>query len=305
MSKKLKIAFFDSDGYMASLAGYLCKKYQDVVETRLFTDWALLCAYVEKGEADMLLAEKNCGRDFLSYEKRVPQLICFSEKNEESKNESVAVIFKYRSAEEVARKIFALASENDSILYHQGNILKKTAKFIGGYSPFGGGITGFLFQRAERDAEDKQVLYINLEEFHGFDFLEKDKERDTIRQGMSEILFFLRQKKEKLALKIKSVIETTDGPDCIFAVDDYRDLHALTQEDMELFLQILSSQTGYEVIYFSVGFLNEATLFLLDQCDKIFMPEPKEQIQLSKDRAFRKNIIREGRERLLENRVLF
>ncbi|MBR1742165.1 MAG: hypothetical protein IJ733_09935 [Lachnospiraceae bacterium] len=298
MVKKIRLALFDNDGYMKSFVGYVCKKYRNIVETRLFTDFAMLEKQVQSGKIDVLLASEEFVERFQLYSDQIPQMVFLSEGNMGKEKSKFPVIFKYQAVSKIVKEIFELMAENDRISYHTEIVSKRTVEMICGYAPFGGGgVTEFLFQKAESLAKKRKVLYVNLEEFHGFSHVQKEKQG-----GMSEVLFYLRQKRGKLALKLESVLYRKGDLACIFSVEDYRDLHSMTKEDMAEFLQVLQEQTEYEVFVFDIGFLGEAGIFLMERCDKIYMPRPENRIQSSKEEAFEKNLRASGQEKIIEKR---
>lgn len=295
---KIKIALFDDDGYMSFFAGYMCKKCRNIVETRLFTDLEMLEKHIVLEKTDVLLAPESYIGQFQKFSEQVPQMVFLSEGNCTKEHQKVPIIFKYQSVPEIVKEIFALMAENDKISYHADIVSKRTVEMSCGYSPFGGGgVTEFLFRKAEETAERRKVLYVNLEEFYGFSYLEKER-----RGGMSEVLFYLRQRKGKLALKLESLCFKKGNLDCIFSVEDHRDLYSLTKEDMAEFLQVLINQTEYEIFFFDIGVITEAGSFLMEHCQKIYMPVPKYQIQKSKQEAFEKNLVLSGKEHILEKR---
>ena len=236
---------------------------------------------------------------------QIPQMIFLSEGNREKEENGFPVIFKYQAVSEIMTEIFTLLAENDKISYRTEIVSKRAVEMNCGYAPFGGGGgSDFLFKRAEALAKRAKVLYVNLEEFQGFSYLfqEKQGEKRGKHGGMSEVLLYLRQKKGKLALKLESVLYRKDTLDCILSVEDFRDLYAMTKEDMHDFLSILLEQTDYEIILFDIGLFSEAAGYLMEKCEVIYMPEPKGKIQISKMEAFEKNLKKSGKEKMLEKR---
>lgn len=303
---KVNITLFDTDGYMVSLAGYLCKKCQNIIETRLFTDLEKLNHYICHGKIDVLCASEEWRHPFQKYAKQIPQLIFFSEENDRI-NHDDAVIFKYQAVPEIVTEILDFVAENDRIAYHGRILSNKTVELLCGYSPFGGaGVTEYLLKMAEQRATYQKVLYINLEEFHGLSSLPLPRDKqgmpESYHRGMSEVLFYLRQKPGKLSLKLESIIYQKGNIGYIFAVENYRDLLSITGEDMEEFLQVLIKQTEYESIFCDIGILNDAGMFLLGKCQKILMPKPKNPIQSAKEISFQKNLKAVREETLLDKR---
>jgi len=302
MRKKIRMALYDSDGYMISLVNYLCKKKQEIVETRLFTNPSMLQEYVKEGQVDVLLAQEEEAEWLYGLQAFVPKVILLSEGNMVREQPGYGFVFRYQSAEEVVREVLEEVAEDDRIVYGGAVTAHGQGEIISGYSPFGGaGLSTFLAVLAEELAENYRTLYVSLEEFHGLENLplEKKGQQEEYR-GMSEVIFYLQQRKEKLALKLDSLVYGGERAEYLLAVENCRDLHQMTREDMECFLQILFDETPYEKVIFDVGYLGEAGEFLLAQSDKIYMPIPKTKAQEMKQRAWKQGWERLGYEEILE-----
>ncbi len=65
-------------------------------------------------------------------------------------------------------------------------------------------------------------------------------------------MFYLKQRKDKLALKLETLVVSMEDLDYILAVEDYRDLYSMNCEDIQLFLKVLLRQTEYEKIIFDI-----------------------------------------------------
>lgn len=261
------MALYDSDGYMISLVKYLCKKKQEIVETRLFTNLRMLQDYVKEGQVDVLLAQEEETDHMNGLEGYVPKIILLTEGNTVKEGSDFISVFRYQSAEEVVREILEAVAEDDRIVYAGAAIARRQQEIICGYSPFGGaGISTFLMELGTDLAEKYSTLYISLEEYHGMEHLppEKKGQQPEEYRGMSEVIFYLQQRKEKLALKLESLVYTWNQVDYLLAVENYCELYQMTKEDMKCFLQILCYQTGYERLIFDVGYLGEASEYLLE-----------------------------------------
>lgn len=301
--RKIQIALYDKEGYMPCLVDYLCKKGHSMMETRLFTSKERLIERAEAGKIDVLLAGEEVAGEIRSIKDRIPQIILLSEGNQVSERSEYDLVFKYQSAQEIVKEVLAKVAEDDRIIFTQTLTAKRQIKLVGVYAPFGGsGVTECALSVAERLAQKGKVLYVSLELFHGLDFLpfpKKEKEEIPYR-GMSEVIFYLKQRKEKLALKLETVVTSLAGVDYIFAVEDYRDLYSLSCEEMACLLEVLLQQTDYESVVFDIGCLSETSLYLMEQCSELYMPCPVTNQQQSKNRAFQRFLLREHHEQILE-----
>lgn len=65
---------------------------------------------------------------------------------------------------------------------------------------------------------------------------------------------FLRQRQEKTAVKLQSLIRRIGTIEGIAAVEDYRDLYELSAKDLERLLLVLAEDTEYEKLSLILDF---------------------------------------------------
>lgn len=301
MLKKIRLAFYDKNDYMKNFVQFLSRQKYHTLETRLFTSFENLISQAKKGEVDVLLAGEDAQEEITILHSLVPQIILLSEGNVVREDSTFCKIFKYQSVPDIMREVLAVVADNDSIVYTEKRTMHKTAEMLAVYAPFGGsGVSQYAFSMA-KDLSDKfRTLYVNLEAFYGFSEIVTDKKGKPIEdfRGMSEVIFYIRQKKEKLALKLESIIVTYQNLDCLLTVEDYRDLFYMTKDDMDRLIQVLLWETDYEKIIFDIGFITDAMMVLFEKADRIFMPQAKHPIQKSKQQAFERLILREHLEKI-------
>lgn len=305
MLKKIRIALYDKSGYMQSLVEYLCQNGHRSIETRLFTTLDTLVQSAEKRMIDVLLAGEEVVEEIAPLKEKLSQIILLSEGNMVSERSEYYVIFKYQSAPDIMKEVLAQIAENDEIHYTDYKVLKEAGEIIAVYAPFGGaGVTKYAFGLAQELSKRYRTLYVNLELFHGMSHLLQDRKGRQIEsfRGMSEVIFYLKQKKEKLAIKLESIAFSVQELDCIMTVEDYRDLYHMTREDMEELLQVILFQSEYDKIVFDIGYIGSATLCLLERAGCIYMPEAMTDIQKSKAESFERLLAREGLEEILHKR---
>lgn len=300
--KKIQVALYDRKGYMPCLVGYLCKKGRGILEARLFTSLEMLTECAEAGNIDVLLAGEEVAEEIHGLDGKISKIMLLSEGNQVKEGCGYYLLFKYQPAQDIVKEVLEQIAEDDNIVYTEAFASKRSIGFIGVYAPFGGsGVTEYAVSLAGKLSEKGKVLYISLEQFHSLDFLQEKKKDASSYRGMSEVVFYLKQRKEKLALKLETVVTSWSGADYIFAVEDYRDLYSLSSEDVHQFLDVLSGQTDYETVIFDIGFLSEAALALMENCSVLYMPHAKTKQQKSKEAAFWRLLERGNHGRLSES----
>lgn len=304
MLKKIQVALYDKGGYMAHLADYLCRKGHNMLETRLITNLEMLKECVQKGKVDVLLAGEEVAEEIRCLKSRISQIILLSEGNQVCERSEYYLIFKYQSAQSIVKEVLAQIAENDTICCAQKLTMKRSVELIGVYAPYGGGgVTKYAYSMADELAKHYKTLYINLELFQGLDYLKRERKVkvEEFQRGMSEVVFYLKQRKEKLALKLETIVVSVENLDLILSVEDYRDLYSLSCEDIRRFLKVLLQQTEYERIVFDIGYLGDSALYLMEQCTQLYMPRAITQTQKSKEQAFFRFLQREDYETMAQS----
>lgn len=137
--------------------------------------------------------------------------------------------------------------------------------------------------------QDK-CLYISLEPFSGMPEAEYQKEV----QGMSELIFYLCKKADRLTQKLRAMIQEQDGMHYIAPVKDYRDLYNLQREDIDALLAVLAQDTVYDRVVFHIGFWSDAMLYLMYCCDRVLFPQAQSSWQQNQQKAMEQFMLREG-----------
>lgn len=289
--KKLLFALYDTQGYMRALAEYFGKK-NFLLESHLFTKQESLVNFLNSNTLDVLLLGSEVETIQLPHLDHVGHVFILSEGSMVSECGDYPAIFKYQSAEIILKEIFeTIARREEEFPISIGNFQKRT-DFYGIYRPYGEPLPIKRFF-SEGEGRDKKRLFINLELLSGLDVPQEQKGDDGIR-GMSEVIFYLKQRTEKLSLKLRALIQQWEGVDYLFPVEDYRDLYSISREDVDRLLSVLANETEYESVVFDVGFLNDSSLYLLYCCDRIYIPQPCNEWEENQKNALEQLLEREG-----------
>lgn len=302
--KKIIVAMFDREGYSKRLAEYLIRHCNAMLDVRLFTNIENMLHFLRREAVEMLLVGEKDWDSAWEPEVNVHRLIFLSDGDMLCEGTSRLTIFKYQSAEEIVKELLSVIAEDDSIQTGNVKVGLRNAEFIGVYSPFGGaGVSTFAYRMAKEYGTQYLTLYLNMELFNGMSIYQGRQHRDITeadRRGMSELIFYLQQNKDKIAVKIQALVQHRDGIDCIAAVEDYRDLYSMKVADLRHLLQVLAEETEYQKILFDIGYLGESSLELMRYCDILYLPKAGSGVQQNKQLSFEQLLIREGDQDLLE-----
>lgn len=300
--KKILLAVLEDEMYSNRFSDYISHHKNMYIDFMVFTGTGSIKDFVKNSKIDILLVNDTMACEVADI-KNIKKIIVLSD-GTYAGQQNYPVIFKYQSAEHILKEIFAQAADDGQIAGISQIYYSKQAELIAVFSPFGGaGASSYARNLCAGMAGNNNVLYINLEIFDSFAEFEKDAEnkREYIC-GMSEVVYYIKQRKDKLAFKLESITNHhKNGYNYILPVEDYRDLYSITPDDMEYFTDVLGRETMYDKIVFDMGYINEASLKLLSLCDVLIVPEPYDTIQVNKQHSFERVLIHSGMEKTVNN----
>lgn len=291
-----------ADGmYSGRFSDYINHHKNMLIDLVTFTSINSAEEYLKNGSADILLVSGDMACEAGKL-KNIKKIIILSDGSYTGAQEC-PVIFKYQPAAHILKEIFEQVAEDDTIQGMPVIHTSKQAELIVVFSPYGGsGVSTYARNLCAGMAGSNNVLYINLEIFDSFAEFESSADNHEYICGMSEVVYYIKQKKDKLAFKLGSVIKHhKDGYNYILPVEDYRDLYSISPEDMECFTDVLASGMMYDKVVFDAGYVHESLLKLLQVCDVLILPEASGQIQENKQHSFERLLIRNGMDNVVQN----
>lgn len=287
--------------YSARFSDYISHHKNMLIDLVTFTSISSAGEYLKHGSADILLVSGDMAREAGKLD-NIKKIIILSD-GDYTEMQEYPVIFKYQPAAHILKEIFAQIAEDDNIPGMPVIHTSKQAELIAVFSPYGGsGASTYARNLCAGMSGSNNVLYINLEVFDSFAEFENNANGREYICGMSEAVYYIKQKKDKLAFKLGSIIKHhKDGYNYILPAEDYRDLYSISEEDMECFTDVLASGMMYDKVVFDVGYIHMSSLKLFQVCDVLIMPEASGQIQENKQHSFEKLLIRNGMDSVVQN----
>lgn len=165
----------------------------------------------------------------------------------------------------------------------QNPVLRKKTEILGVYSPLGRCLkTSFAWTLGQILSEEQTVLYLNMEEYSGFEELMHKSFSCTL----SDLLYYARQKDPGVVMKLNSMVQSVGQLDFIPPVQSPEDIRGTSWQDWEYLFQELILHGTYEVIVVDMGNGIEEIFQLLDLCKFIYMPVCADPVSKSKLRQF-------------------
>ena len=218
--------------------------------------------------------------DFLNRKKNIPfEIQAFT---------AVENLIDYGKPSDVLREVMEYYGTEKKTASDTFPVLKKDTEILGVYSPLGRCLkTSFALTLGQILAKNKAVLYLNLEEFSGFEELLGKGFAHTL----SDLLYYVRQDNQNLLHKMNSMVQTINNLDYIPPVQMPADIRGITWQDWERLLQMIMHDSSYEVVVLDIGCGIDENFQLLDLCKRIYMPVLADTVSQCKIAQF-ENLVR-------------
>lgn len=294
--RKSIFAVCDLDAsYACSLMDYLNGKKTTPFEVQAFTNVESLQAYAKENEIEILLISTRAMCNEIR-ELPVNRTIILSEGEVLQDLEEYPFVYKYQSSDQLLSEVLEYYAEAHPQPYILGNAARKT-RIYGVYSPVGRARkTSFALALGEVLAESKQVLYLNFEEFSGFEELFGVKYRADI----SDLIYFARQKEVGFIYKLNSVIQTFHELQYIPPALSPADIRDVSGREWIDFLQEIVAYGEYDVLILDLSEQVDEFFQILLNCDRIYMPVLEDTVSEAKLNQFDKLVHMLDMEEILE-----
>lgn len=273
--------------YARNFMEYLNRRNNLPFEVQAFTSVESLVAYAQKTHVELLLISV----DAMCREVReldIGKVVILTEGSRPEELDMYAEVYKYQSSAEIIREVMACYGEERDVFPIQSPALKKKTEFLGVYSPLGRCLqTSFAWTLAQILSEERAVLYLNMEEYSGFEELMGK----GFAHNLSDLLYYVRQDNQNLLYKMNSMIQTINNLDYVPPVQMPADIRTTAWQDWERLFQMLILDSSYEVIVLDIGCGIDENFQLLDMCKKIYMPVLSDAVSQCKIAQF-ENLVR-------------
>lgn len=280
-------AIYDQDEqYAYRFMNYVNDRRLLPYEVILFTQKGVLQEYLKESRIELLLKAANS--ETLDEGMNVGRIIELLEDVDGGEG-----VYKYQSIDQLAREVLQILgnSQEELTVLPKGN-----CRVYGVYSPVArSGKTTFAISVAMCVARNARTLYVNLEEYCGItEFI-----NDT-GGNLSELLYYYRNSKEKLKIKLGQAIKNYGGFEYIPVCSNPEDYEEIMPEEWIAFLGNLENNGGYEAIVLDLGNAVHEAWKLLSLCDKVYMPKVTDVMGRKKEERFLEYMHQIGREKLLQ-----
>ena len=273
--------------YALNFMDYLNQKKNIPFEIQAFTTVESLIAYGKNIHIELLLiSQKAMCRQVQELE--IGKIVILSVGVHPPELDRYPSVYKYQASSDVVREVMACYGAEKAVTPVAFPVLKKTTVIYGIYSPVGRCLkTSFALTLGQILAKEKAVLYLNLEEYAGFEELMGK----GFSQNLSDLLYFVRQENGNLIYKMNGMIQTVNNLDYIPPVRTPEDIRGTEWEDWENLIKEIVSHSSYEVVILDIGGAIDGIFQMLDMCKRIYMPVLTDPVSVSKISQF-ENLVR-------------
>lgn len=262
--------------YAKQLMEYLNLKKNIPFEVRAFSDVEKLKEYAVTTEIDVLLISEEAMYDDLeSYV--MGQIFVLSEGEDISQVRGYKSIYKYQTTDNILREVFCYYADSDIALAPM-KAQTTDIDMIAIYSPVKRTLkTSFSITMGQIIAEKKKTLYINLEDYAGFN----DLFRISYMTDMSDLMYYISRDKPNFIWKLASMVQSMGGLDYIPPALSPLDIRNIKKEQWIRFLQSLKG-CGYEAVILDMGEAVDGIFDILRMCKRIYTPTRDDGISYAK-----------------------
>lgn len=200
-------------------------------------------------------------------------------------NDGIKTVYKYQPADAILSEILASCMDEN----HPGMLrqqLYRDSALIGIYSPIHRiGKTALALEIGKELAKEERVLYLNLEEYSGWEERFGRREQYTL----ADFLYYAKQEKSNLGMRLSIMTGHMEELEYIAPVSVSEDLKHVTFEEWKELLEQLLNLRIYKKIVIDFGESVQGLWGLLNLCQKIYMPVNNQAESRAKLAQFEKN----------------
>lgn len=279
MEKKLLVVCDLEVDYATQLMDYLSVKRNVPFEVYAFTDMDRFKEFARDREIDVLLASVEALYELRKEidEFTIAQIFVLNEEGDIAEVDGKKSIYKYQKTENILREVMCYYAEAGSSIRSRFQ-LTEGMEMIAVYSPIKRSLkTSFAMTLGQILAENRRVLYINLEDYSGFNQIMKI----SYMTDMSDLLYYISQGKPNFMWKLASMVQSIGALDYIPPAISPLDITKITKEQWLSFFGELK-KCGYDIIILDIGDCVNGIYDILRLCKIVYTPVRDDGISYAK-----------------------
>lgn len=261
--KKKVIGILDrEEGYAARLTEVFNSRNRMGFEAEMFTGVEAYLEYSRKNPVEILLI----GETFMekALKNTAEMVVIITEGGKVAELEEYLIVFKYQSSELIIRKVL----EYYSAIAKKAELFCQTStRLYGIYAPQNRICKShFAWNLAKKIGQEKSVLYMGLSAFNEI------KELYNANKDLADIMYYVGNGFDNLIYLVGSSVKSLEGIDCMPAMKSVEDLLHVPCQDWLKLLQVIRTQSNYEVVIVDMEECVQQFYRILDYCTDVYMP---------------------------------
>lgn len=268
--------------YAYNLMESIYEKQGTAFEIQAFTSVKSLIAFGKEQPIELLLISASAMCDGVK-ELTIGKIMILSEGERIKELSTYPCIYKYQASDQLIREVMDYYVKEQ--VTEPAVLLKKKVRVIGIYSPAGRSLkTSFALAYGQLMARERRTLYLNLEEYAGFESLMNEEYSADI----TDLLYFAKLGNGSLVYRIGSLVKQVGGLDYIPPALMGEDLKEIGPKEWRGLIQELKDYSSYDTLILDVGNCVRGILELLEECTRIYMPVREDVVSIAKLYQFEK-----------------
>lgn len=269
MKQKIFAICDSEETYAFRMAEYIVEKGNIPYALHLFTSTEEFSIFLQNNEISILLISESAMIKLqtkkLQTKLDIPNVFVLEETGQERMEEYV-YINKFQSPDKIIKTMLEQMSEFSDWTKEKTE-QESRLKIIGVYSPVRRCLqTSFALTMGQLLAKEHKVLYLNFECYSGFSqMLHKEFPAD-----MMDVVYYFKCAKEKLSIRLPSIVQTINGLDFIPPGQSFLDMQGISGEKWVELLQMLEKISDYEYLILDLTDGMNGLFELLSRCYKIY-----------------------------------
>lgn len=263
--------------YVQNFVEYINEKRSIPFVVQAFTHPEKLIEFCREGHVEVLLISDSAMRDEIKIQ-NIGKIIILSQGGYNQGFEQYPNIYKYQSSDTVIREVMDCYGATKISTLPVTSSKRKT-EIVGIYSPIGRAAkTSFALTYGQILARDRAVLYLNFEEYSGFEQLLDCKYERTV----GDLIYYIRQGNSAISYKIRGMIQSVNNLDYLPPPLSPMDILDTSYEEWMMLLNEIVRNSDYETVICDFGDGVTDLYALLSECDRIYMPIRNDVLSMSK-----------------------
>lgn len=265
--------------YAAQLSEFLSIKRNVPFEVFAFTIVDRFVDFVSKNSIDVLLISKEALENLKTVvmEMKVNEVFILNDDGDIAQVQGYKSIYKYQNTENILREVMTYYADSEIRVASRVQVVEDI-DMIAVYSPVKRSLkTSFAMTLGQILSENRRVLYINLEDYSGFNQLMKM----SYMTDMSDLLYYISQGKPNFIWKMSSIVQSLGNLDYIPPAISPMDIKNVTVDEWIMFFKELK-KCEYETVILDIGDSVNGIYDILRMCRRIYMPTRDDSVSFAK-----------------------